>query len=99
MQLFLAKMSNLWREMLIKEYISGNQDTLAKRVNFLKRKLAEWCNLAALQNNYKISRNINKRTHLYCKEIDLPAMIENKPQRQKNSSFRYHHYDRSGKGS
>ncbi|XP_073143088.1 uncharacterized protein [Henckelia pumila] len=98
-QLFFAKMPSPWREMLIKEYVPGNLDTLARRASFLKGKLAEWCHMAVLQKNYKKIRGINKHTPLCCRENDLPTIIGNKSQGFKRKKFRNNPYNKRMKSS
>ena len=90
MELFFLKFPSPWKEMLVQDYQVNNQDSVARRMSFVHKKLAEWCQLAATQRNMKRLRKINKSTPLNCEDNDLPTIIGDEPPRyQKRKKNRF----------
>ena len=97
MELFFLKFPSPWKEILIRDYQIDNQDNVARRMSFVHKKLAEWCQLATTQRNMKRLRKINKSTPLNCEDNNLPTIIGDEPLRYKRSKKnKFQPYSRPG---
>lgn len=96
-ELFFLKFPSPWREMLIRDYEINHLDSVARRMSFVHKKLAEWCQLATTQRNMKRLRKINKSTPLNCEDNDLPTIIGEEPSKyQRRKKNRFQPYSRPG---